>query len=58
MGIFQENLTVETLNGLSKNTMVETIGIQFTAIGNDYLEARMPVDARTHQPFGRIGCAG
>lgn len=28
------------------------IGIEFTEIGNDFIKARMPVDARTHQPFG------
>jgi 1,4-dihydroxy-2-naphthoyl-CoA hydrolase len=54
MGIFQENISLETLNGLSKNTMAETIGIEFTAIGADFLEARMPVDSRTHQPYGLL----
>lgn len=54
MGIFQDNLTLEGLNSLSKNTMAETLGIQFTAIGADFLEARMPVDHRTHQPFGLL----
>lgn len=28
------------------------VGIEFTEIGADYLRARMPVDARTIQPFG------
>jgi 1,4-dihydroxy-2-naphthoyl-CoA hydrolase len=54
MGIFQEKISLETLNGLSKNTMAETIGIEFTAIGADFLEARMPVDSRTHQPYGLL----
>jgi 1,4-dihydroxy-2-naphthoyl-CoA hydrolase len=54
MGIFQEGITVEQLNRLSKNTMAERIGIEFTAIGNDTLEAKMPVDERTHQPFGML----
>jgi 1,4-dihydroxy-2-naphthoyl-CoA hydrolase len=34
--------------------MAETIGIVFSAIGDDYLEAKMPVDPRTHQPFGLL----
>ncbi len=34
--------------------MAEVIGIQFTAIGEDFLEATMPVDTRTHQPFGLL----
>jgi 1,4-dihydroxy-2-naphthoyl-CoA hydrolase len=54
MRIFQENLTLDALNDLSKNTMAETIGIEFTAIGPDFLEAKMPVDRRTHQPFGLL----
>ena len=30
------------------------IGIEFTEVGDDWIAARMPVDARTHQPFGRL----
>ena len=47
-------MTVDTLNNWSKNTMVEALGIEFTHIGEDYLEARMPVDHRTHQPMGLL----
>jgi 1,4-dihydroxy-2-naphthoyl-CoA hydrolase len=54
MGLFPDNITPEGLNKLSKNTMAEQIGIEFTAVGPDYLEARMPVDHRTHQPFGLL----
>ena len=34
--------------------MVEHLGIEFTAVGEDYLEATMPVDKRTHQPIGLL----
>jgi 1,4-dihydroxy-2-naphthoyl-CoA hydrolase len=54
MGIFRKDVTLEAINGLSKNTMAEQIGIEFTAIGEDYMEATMPVDKRTHQPFGLL----
>jgi 1,4-dihydroxy-2-naphthoyl-CoA hydrolase len=54
MSIFKEGITLEELNRQSRNTMVEHIGIEFTAIGPDFLEAKMPVDARTHQPFGLL----
>lgn len=54
MGIFKEGVTIEVLNKMSANTMVDHIGIQFTAIGDDYIEATMPVDARTHQPLGLL----
>jgi 1,4-dihydroxy-2-naphthoyl-CoA hydrolase len=53
MGIFK-NVTVEELNKWGPNTMAENIGIEFTAVGEDYLEAKMPVDHRTHQPMGLL----
>lgn len=54
MRLFPASITPEALNMLSKNTMAEQIGIEFTAVGADYLEAKMPVDSRTHQPFGML----
>jgi 1,4-dihydroxy-2-naphthoyl-CoA hydrolase len=54
MGIFQQGITVEAINKLSRNTMAENIGIEFTVIGDDFLEAKMPVDSRTHQPLGLL----
>jgi len=54
MGIFKTKMTVDALNNWSANTMAGTIGIEFTKIGEDYLEARMPVDHRTHQPMGLL----
>ncbi|RAW01328.1 hotdog fold thioesterase [Pseudochryseolinea flava] len=54
MGIFKEVATIEALNAWSKNTLTEHLGIEFVAVGDDFLEARMPVDARTHQPMGLL----
>ena len=54
MGIFTASATVESLNKWSKNTLSEQLGIEFTVIGDDYLEAKMPVDRRTHQPLGLL----
>ena len=34
--------------------MAETIGIEFIGSGDDYIEARMPVDHRTKQPAGLL----
>lgn len=34
--------------------MVDHLGIEYTAIGEDYLEATMPVDHRTIQPYGLL----
>jgi 1,4-dihydroxy-2-naphthoyl-CoA hydrolase len=54
MSVFNPGITLDIINGMSRNTMVEHIGIKFTAIGEDFLEATMPVDHRTHQPFGLL----
>jgi 1,4-dihydroxy-2-naphthoyl-CoA hydrolase len=43
--------TLEQLNSLNKNTLGENLGIEFTAIGSDFVKAKMPVDSRTVQPF-------
>lgn len=42
------------LDELGRGTMVQHLGIAVTAIGADYLQATMPVDARTRQPFGLL----
>ncbi len=46
--------SLETINGWSRNTLMQTLGIECVEIGADYLVARMPVDARTHQPAGLL----
>jgi|SRR5699024_7070007 len=43
---------LEKLNSLGKNTLLETLAIEFTAIGDDFVEAKMPVTPRVHQPDG------
>ncbi|MBN1965496.1 MAG: hotdog fold thioesterase [Anaerolineae bacterium] len=50
MAIWFITPTLSQLNQLSQDTLGERIGIEFTAIGDDFLRARMPVDARTVQP--------
>ncbi|MBL7991157.1 MAG: hotdog fold thioesterase [Candidatus Kapabacteria bacterium] len=46
--------TLEQINQMSRHTMVEHLGITITAIGENYIEAQMPVDKRTHQPMGLL----
>src|SRR5690625_3453219 len=43
---------LEKLNSLGKNTLLETLAIEFTAIGDDFVEAKMPVTPKVHQPDG------
>ena len=52
--IWRRHLTLEALNATSGETMVEHLGIVYTRLGDDLLEAEMPVDRRTHQPFGLL----
>lgn len=49
-----EGVSVEALNARSAGTLMQAIGIEFTEIGDGYLRASMPVDARTHQPYGLL----
>ena len=51
---FNKTLTIENIAPISKNTLGEHIGMQFSEIGEDYLKATMPVDHRTHQPYGLL----
>jgi len=36
---------------MSKGTIDEHLGIQYTEVGDDYVRATMPADARTFQPY-------
>jgi 1,4-dihydroxy-2-naphthoyl-CoA hydrolase len=37
---------------VTKDTMVEHLGIEVTELGDNYIVGTMPVDNRTKQPFG------
>lgn len=39
-------------NNISKNTLIETLSIKFTDIGEDFVKAKMPVNKSVHQPDG------
>ena len=47
---WRTGITLERLNALAKDTMVETLDIVFNELAADHLQARMPVTARTVQP--------
>lgn len=51
---FDKSLTIEKLLPLGKNTMSEHLGIEWSAIGDDFIKAKMPVDHRTKQPYGLL----
>ncbi|WP_300441770.1 hotdog fold thioesterase [Christiangramia sp.] len=43
---------LELSKKVCKNTLMETLEIEFTEISEDYLIAKMPVNSRVHQPDG------
>lgn len=43
---------LQQINLRCKNTLMETLEIEFTKIGDDFVEAKMPVNSRVHQPDG------
>lgn len=45
---------LDKLNAISKNTLMETLDITYTEIGEDYLVATMPVNSKVHQPMGLL----
>lgn len=52
--VFQIKPSLTQLNNTKHQTMVTHLGIEFTGIGEDFLEATMPVDHRTIQPMGLL----
>ena len=51
---FNKQLQLTDFSEWGKNTLGEHIGIEFIELGDNYLIARMPVDNRTHQPYGLL----
>ena len=45
---------VDLCNQMSKNTLMETLQITYTAAGEGWLQATMPVNSRVHQPMGLL----
>lgn len=54
MAIWHQQPDLVKLNERGKNTAVESLGIVFTEIGEDFIKATMPVDHRTVQPMGLL----
>ncbi|SDD07917.1 1,4-dihydroxy-2-naphthoyl-CoA hydrolase [Algoriphagus faecimaris] len=52
--VFLKKPTLNELNNTRSQTLVDHLGIEFTAVGDDFLEAKMPVDHRTKQPMGLL----
>ena len=54
MAIWKKTFTLNQLNEMSKNGAREHLGIEVSAVGENWIEAKMPIDHRTIQPFGLL----
>ena len=44
--------TLAIVNEICKNTLMETLNIEYIDVGENFLQARMPVNKRVYQPDG------
>ena len=51
---FDKDKILQNCNNFSKNTLMETLEIEFIDVGADFLKAKMPVNSRVHQPMGLL----
>jgi len=54
MAIWQQDTDLDRINGWTTGTLMATLGIRYTAVGEDWLRGTLPVDHRTHQPYGLL----
>jgi 1,4-dihydroxy-2-naphthoyl-CoA hydrolase len=48
------NINLKSLNAVNKGTLMESLGITYTEVGDNFLRGTMPVDERTFQPMGLL----
>jgi 1,4-dihydroxy-2-naphthoyl-CoA hydrolase len=54
MRIWKKPISPEILTQVHANTAVAHLGIEFLEVGDNFIRARVPVDARTSQPYGLL----
>ena len=52
--IFDKEKILHYCNEVSKNTLMQTLNIEYIDAGPDYLVATMPVNSSVHQPMGLL----
>jgi uncharacterized protein (TIGR00369 family) len=52
--MFDKDKMLQLCNDWSKNTLMETLEIEYIDAGEDFLTAKMPVNPRVHQPMGLL----
>ena len=51
---FDKDRIISMCNDFSKNTLMETLEIEFIDASEGFLVAKMPVNSRVHQPMGLL----
>lgn len=51
---FDKDKMLQLCNNWCKNTLMETLEIEYIDAGEDFLTAKMPVNSRVHQPMGLL----
>ena len=52
--MFSRERILKMCNEVSKNTLMQTLNIEYIDAGEDFLVAKMPVNATVHQPMGLL----
>jgi len=52
--LWKRQSSLAELNGMAQDTLIAHLGMTFTRLEADWLEAVMPKDNRTRQPFGLL----
>lgn len=52
--LWKKPISLEILSASHHDTAVAQLGIEFVEVGDDFIRARVPVDARTRQPYGLL----
>ena len=47
-----DDAKMNRLRGIGKNTIAEALGLEITEVGEGVVQDKLPVDSRTHQPYG------
>lgn len=54
MAIWKTTPDIDAFNAMAPNSLIEALGIRVTEFGDDWIRGTMPVDHRTHQPYGLL----
>jgi len=52
MSIWKKEINLDLINKSAEKSLVSLIGIKITEVGDNFIKGTMPVDEKTHQPFG------